>query len=1257
MKKIFKKSLSIVIALMMMLGVIPFAASAANDYTAQGDYYKVTSQKNWELAPGITESEIVVNNDSGDRRQVMHVVEVDIHNEYTKVIPSYKGMIPTAGQYGVQTMDQQAAYAEANGYGNVVAAMNISLSWYNTNYYAQHPEYVGEPLGYMILDGKQYTNSEGQTGGAQTCLVINFDEKDGVARPADLPKTQIRSTADPVTGWEEQVIPANFGFTVKDGELVVKTEEHASEGAPRSMIGIKADGSIILVMNDGRQAPYSIGFNTYEMGEAMLALGCVHAINGDGGGSSQFLSQRPGEELEFHCSPSDGSPRATTHGVLVISTAPSTGEFVRAHVESENVYYTPGSTVRFTAIGADLAGGAAEIPAEAVWQLADSSYGTIDNNGLFISNGKKGAVTAQIAYNGEVKGEATINVVDPDYIAFEKSAYAVPFDSKIKLGIVAKYGVYDVTIKPEDYTISLSSDTAGQIADGNIFTSGNVATSTTVTVTYKADTAVYNTAPLSVGKGSEVLFDFEADNESGDINNWVLKVHAGDPITSPKDKTSLNIVNRETGMVHSGEQAIAINLPFHNYVFGSDSSYEARSFQWIGDNITLENATSIGFWIYVPKEATQTMVHIAGVWYDGNGAVQRGDKEIITIDYFDGVEYSGWHYVSMPIDKEFFYIGDSAVAKKRNFFIKFYSTCEQALTGDETSYFPDVTYYVDDVIVDYSSVVADRENPIFSNSYANNLVNEGQTALPKGTNTTLAKSEYSFCAKVSDNMTKDNATGINAGAVAAYIDGVRVNASYRNGEIVTDGVTLDGGTHRVEFEAFDNEGNFSKSVRFVTIEDTKSPAVQVVPKSDATSVYTGSVYWVDVKVSEAEKVKNITMKLDLDTMHAWELDYAELNGCKMNYYFDTAAEKAEDIVTVELTLDGTLSGEATVASLPARVWYSVGNCETGYGPELSWSAKEIIDLDVNIEVVYGVVSYIDYTTSTFSAKKISVDTEAITYGNDMQANHYEYFMNNTYHVHTETAVDDKAATCDEAGYTGRTYCEVCDSVVDWGTKVEATGHSFDASVDGLHTCKDCGETYYYVDSDALTGWQTIGDKVYYLDQNGVAANGKYTVDGHEYTFENFVLIDAAFENDGYGITAWWAGEQVKGGTTYESKWKEFNGKKYYFTDIYAATGLVQVKISTDVGYKLQIFEKDTGVWMEYYTGLYEGTYNGKTDLFYAENGVCVYKGLVYEDGYYYYIESSYRAIKGKEYYLAKNNGLLPQGEYEFDAEGKMIIYN
>ncbi|MBR5774594.1 MAG: hypothetical protein IKY44_07065, partial [Clostridia bacterium] len=249
MNRHLKRSVSFVLAIMMIVSVFVTVPFAANDYTINSttstdDYYNLISKKDWDIAPGITESEIVLNNDEGTRRQVLYVMEADLNNEYVKVINSYMGMVPQYGDYKIGPMSQQVAYAEANGYGNVVGAMNTTLSWYSG--YAE--DRVNEPLGFIMVDAEVYFDP-GNCGytygnvGFPSVLVINKDfDENGNPRPADIPKVempQIRSAAD-LDGWEDQVIPCSSGYIVKDGVNVNKANH--SDAAPRSVVGIKPDG-------------------------------------------------------------------------------------------------------------------------------------------------------------------------------------------------------------------------------------------------------------------------------------------------------------------------------------------------------------------------------------------------------------------------------------------------------------------------------------------------------------------------------------------------------------------------------------------------------------------------------------------------------------------------------------------------------------------------------------------------------------------------------------------------------------------------------------------------------------------------------------------------------------------------------------------------------------------------------------------------------------------------------------------------------
>ena len=57
---------------------------------------------------------------------------------------------------------------------------------------------------------------------------------------------------------------------------------------PRSAIGQRADGSVILVVVDGRQS-HSMGASYDDMVEIMMEYGAVNAANLDGGMSSYMV--------------------------------------------------------------------------------------------------------------------------------------------------------------------------------------------------------------------------------------------------------------------------------------------------------------------------------------------------------------------------------------------------------------------------------------------------------------------------------------------------------------------------------------------------------------------------------------------------------------------------------------------------------------------------------------------------------------------------------------------------------------------------------------------------------------------------------------------------------------------------------------------------------------------------------------------------------------------------------------------------------
>ena len=59
---------------------------------------------------------------------------------------------------------------------------------------------------------------------------------------------------------------------------------------PRTAVGVRADGRILLVTVDGRQPERSVGMTIAELSALLLELGAVEAVNMDGGGSTTMVA-------------------------------------------------------------------------------------------------------------------------------------------------------------------------------------------------------------------------------------------------------------------------------------------------------------------------------------------------------------------------------------------------------------------------------------------------------------------------------------------------------------------------------------------------------------------------------------------------------------------------------------------------------------------------------------------------------------------------------------------------------------------------------------------------------------------------------------------------------------------------------------------------------------------------------------------------------------------------------------------------------
>ena len=409
-----KRLLSLLLTFCLTASLLPAQVQAAENASSGGlDRLGIRqiSEKEYAMTPDVKEYEWILNNGALTQQMMGHVMEVKVGEGSTASIAAgYSDddieTIKTGRNWAMTETTKQAQSMQTRRATNVVGAINAG-GYDMSN---------GRPSGAFIMSGTQINAPTGTTfwidasgnahiTGAQEC---NAAFAEGNVLEA----------------------VASFGDIFVDGHA--RSDLDNSTRASRTAIGIKADGTVVMFMVDGRQAPYSVGMTMAEVAASMEDLGCVQAINLDGGGSSTFATQREGEPesstagLTLRCRPSDGYERKVSNTVMVLSTAKPTGQFDHAVVTPNDEVYTPGSTVQFEATGIDAAGGKAEIPAGASWAVL-SGDGSIDANGLYTAAGTCGEVKVGLETGGKIIGQTRIQVQWPDKLDFTNNSVSIDF--------------------------------------------------------------------------------------------------------------------------------------------------------------------------------------------------------------------------------------------------------------------------------------------------------------------------------------------------------------------------------------------------------------------------------------------------------------------------------------------------------------------------------------------------------------------------------------------------------------------------------------------------------------------------------------------------------------------------------------------------------------------------------------------------------------------------------------------------------------
>lgn len=255
----------------------------ANMFVSEEEIQKIVDKNSMATMDAEVNTDLITTDNTEDLNSI-ELVEITGNTYLAKMLiikdPSRVKLATTYpwGEYGVEL--------------HKLVEKSDTIAGVNGGLYQSDSNKGGRPLGVVVSNGEIQYNKPHYKGlhliGVDSDNVLRIINLEGMNANDVKKLVEEEKIRDAVT-FQEESSDANNHFV----KLIINGEARVANGKgsganPRTAIGQRADGTILLLVTDGRGASGHLGATAADLIEIMQEYGAVNAANLDGGSSSSM---------------------------------------------------------------------------------------------------------------------------------------------------------------------------------------------------------------------------------------------------------------------------------------------------------------------------------------------------------------------------------------------------------------------------------------------------------------------------------------------------------------------------------------------------------------------------------------------------------------------------------------------------------------------------------------------------------------------------------------------------------------------------------------------------------------------------------------------------------------------------------------------------------------------------------------------------------------------------------------------------------